>query len=113
MSGSVEDVYDITILNSGSLAVAATSASIAAVSASLAYERADVAAISASIAASASLEIQNQIFRLEKAEFGRWQIFNNQMIFYEPDGITEIAKFNLFDADGNPTSTNVFDRRPV
>lgn len=43
-------------------------------------------------------------------EGGRWKIENNQMIFYEDDNVTEVARFNLFDADGLPAETDVFER---
>jgi hypothetical protein len=43
-------------------------------------------------------------------QFGRWKIEANQMIFYKDDNTTEIARFDLFDADGNPTMDAVFDR---
>lgn len=32
---------------------------------------------------------------------GQWHIVNNQMVFYDRDNSTEIARFNLFDSDGN------------
>lgn len=46
-------------------------------------------------------------------ETGKWEIVNNQMIFYEEDDETELLRFNLFDADGNPTSTSAMKRVPV
>ena len=46
-------------------------------------------------------------------EYGRWRIINNQMIFYKPDGITEISRFDLFDENGSPTMSSPFERRKV
>jgi hypothetical protein len=46
-------------------------------------------------------------------EGGKWEIVNNQMIFYKEDNTTEVARFNLFDSAGNPTSTNVSRRERV
>ena len=43
-------------------------------------------------------------------QYGRWYINNNQMIFYKEDNVTEVARFNLFDDNGNPTMDAVFDR---
>lgn len=43
-------------------------------------------------------------------EGGRWVIKNNQQIFYGPDNVTEVARFNLLDVNGNPTETNVYER---
>jgi hypothetical protein len=45
--------------------------------------------------------------------FGRWAIdkANNQMVIYEPDNVTELARFDLKDENGNPTySAATFDR---
>ena len=47
------------------------------------------------------------------AALGRWQITNNQMIFYAVDNITEIARFNLLDENNMPTVDGVFDRPRV
>jgi hypothetical protein len=48
-------------------------------------------------------------------EGGRWKIdtATNQMIFYAPDNVTEIARFNLFDSDGVPASEDVYERTRV
>lgn len=50
---------------------------------------------------------------LEDIEGGRWRIENNQMIFYKPDNTTEVARFNLFDAAGDPAEEDVFERTRV
>lgn len=44
---------------------------------------------------------------------GRWKIINNQMIFFNEDNITEIARFDLKDEEGNPSSEAVFERIKV
>lgn len=46
---------------------------------------------------------------------GRWKIDEsvNQMIFYEDDNSTEIARFNLLDENGSAAFTNVFERTKV
>jgi len=46
----------------------------------------------------------------ESIESGRWEIKNNQMIFYAPDGTTPMATYNLFDIAGVPTIENVTER---
>jgi hypothetical protein len=46
-------------------------------------------------------------------EGGKWKIVANQMIFYKDDNTTEVARFNLFDSDGNPTMANVYERQRV
>ena len=44
---------------------------------------------------------------------GRWQIdkATNEMIFYKEDNTTEVARYSLFDSDGNPSVAAVFDRK--
>ena len=44
---------------------------------------------------------------------GKWEITGNQMIFYKSDNSTEIMRFNLFNADGNPAVDNVYKRERV
>ena len=50
---------------------------------------------------------------IRKIETGRWKVVNNQMIFYDSDGLTPLYTFNLFDASGNPTVTSPAERVPV
>jgi hypothetical protein len=44
---------------------------------------------------------------------GKWEITGNQMIMYKSDNVTEVRRFNLFDADGNPAMENVYSRERV
>lgn len=48
-----------------------------------------------------------------KIEKGNWEIKDNQMIFYDTDGITELYKFNLQTKLGVATETDVFKRLKV
>lgn len=57
--------------------------------------------------------IKTDITRIKDIEEGRWKIEANQMIFYKPDNITELFRFNLFDSLGTPTMINVADRSRV
>ena len=43
---------------------------------------------------------------------GRWIIDENtnQMVFYEDDNVTEIARYDLKDRDGNASITEIFER---
>jgi len=45
-------------------------------------------------------------------EYGRWKIDTalDQLVLYKPDNSTEIARFDLKDATGSPTSDNPFER---
>jgi hypothetical protein len=49
---------------------------------------------------------------IKAIEGGAWSVINNQMIFYEDDNVTEVARFNLF-AGGTPAITNVDQRLKV
>jgi hypothetical protein len=46
---------------------------------------------------------------------GRWIIdeSTNQMVFYEDDNVTEIARYDLKDRDGNASITEIFERTRV
>ena len=44
---------------------------------------------------------------------GKWELVGNQMIFYKADNTTEIMRFNLFDAAGDPAVENVYKRERV
>jgi hypothetical protein len=57
----------------------------------------------------ASAAVSDLVF-LKSIEGGRWKIESNQMIFYADDNVTEIARFNLLNAQGQPTSTEVYER---
>lgn len=62
-----------------------------------------------------------EIDPIEKATFiqdiegGRWKVdtATKQMTFYKADNATVVATFDLFDAEGTPTSINVFERQRV
>ena len=57
--------------------------------------------------------LQNKIDYAIDMTAGRWKIENCQMIFYKEDNLTEVARFDLFDDQGNPSMDAVFDRRKV
>lgn len=46
---------------------------------------------------------------------GRWVIDedSSQMVFYEDDNVTEIARYDLKDSDGNASVTEIFERTRV
>jgi len=52
---------------------------------------------------------------MNNIEGGRWDIQGTQMVFYKSDNVTEIARFNLYDSAGNPTTdpSQVYERRRV
>ena len=72
-----------------------------------------------------SVNGNNNIFATEEVKIdqkmaryihtGRWQVDEdtNQMIFYQDDNTTEIAKYDLFDRNGNSSITELFERRLV
>jgi len=46
-------------------------------------------------------------------EGGRWHLVGDQMVFYKSDNVTEVARFNLFDATGVPTTQSAYERTRV
>lgn len=50
---------------------------------------------------------------VRKVETGRWKIVNNQMTFYDDDGVTALLVFNLRNEAGVPAMDDVFERVPV
>lgn len=57
--------------------------------------------------------IASDLATLLQVTVGRWKIANNQMLFYDADGVTVLYTYNLLDADGAPTMTSVFERTPA
>ena len=55
-----------------------------------------------------------QMGLIYQMELGRWKINTgtNKMTFYDSDGITPIAVFDLKDEAGQPSSTKVYERVP-
>ena len=58
-------------------------------------------------------ESYSSLQKLLQIELGKWEITGNQLILFEEDGVTEIHRFNLFDAAGDPTSSAPSRREPV
>ncbi len=54
--------------------------------------------------------VSSKVQSLFDINFGRWKIVANQMIFYKPDNVTEVARFNLFDDVSSPSMDAVFER---
>lgn len=57
--------------------------------------------------------IKKTLIFIKNIEGGYWKVKDNQMIFYKEDNTTEIARFDLFDKDGNPSMENVYERKRV
>jgi len=57
--------------------------------------------------------IDDGVVALRDESGGKWELVGNQMIFYKADNLTEIFRFNLFDASGNPAMANVYKRERV
>ena len=60
-----------------------------------------------------AIQLLSDVAFIKKIEGGRWKIESNQMIFYEDDNTTEVARFNLFDSGGDPAMENIYDRQRV
>jgi len=50
---------------------------------------------------------------VKQKESGRWKIENNQLTYYDDDGVTVLKRFNLFNSRGLPTNQNPYERVPV
>jgi hypothetical protein len=53
------------------------------------------------------------LLEIQDFEGGRWHIVGTQMIFYEEDNVTEVARFNLLDSNGDPTGDPAAARQRV
>jgi len=58
-------------------------------------------------------DIANKIEYVRKLFGNRWKIENNELKIYDDDNQTVIRRFKLYDKEGKPTETNVYDRVPV
>jgi len=50
---------------------------------------------------------------IRQATFGRWKIDGTQLKLYANDNLTVIRTFDLKDAGGSPTASQIFERDPV
>jgi len=60
---------------------------------------------------SSATQLLNDVALIKQIETGRWKIIDNQMIFYQDDNSTEVARFNLYDSNGQLSQANIFERR--
>jgi len=58
-------------------------------------------------------DLANKIEYVRKLFANRWKIENNELKIYDDDNQTVIRRFKLYDKEGKPTETNVYDRVPV
>lgn len=56
---------------------------------------------------------QEHLEVLVDVAIGKWEVASNQLKLYSTDGLTVIRTFNLFDSEGNLTSTAPARREPV
>jgi hypothetical protein len=59
---------------------------------------------------SSAITLLSNIEFIKDIEGGKWEIINDQMIFYKADNVTEVARFDLKDIAGNATSSNPMKR---
>lgn len=59
--------------------------------------------------------VETDISFIKEIEGGRWKIdtATKQMIFYNEAGTVEVAKFQLYDEDHNPSYDNVIERERI
>ncbi len=60
--------------------------------------------------ATKATQLSNDITFIKNIEGGKWEIKNNQMIFYGEDNTTEIARFNLYNENGVLSEESVVKR---
>ena len=58
-------------------------------------------------------DLADKIEYIRKLFGNRWKIENNELKIYDDDNQTVIRRFKLYDKEGKPTETNVYDRVPV
>ncbi len=58
-------------------------------------------------------QILSDVAFIRQVEQGRWKIVNNQLIFYESNGVSPLITFNLKSKTGQPAETDVFERVPL
>jgi len=74
----------------------------------------DVSTATAPLALQTNLvDVQAALEVVRKVETGRWRIHDNQMLFYDTDGTTILFAYDLFNAMGVPSETEVYERKPV
>ena len=102
-------VYDVVQDLASDATTAATSAASSAATAATAAGNAQTASSGANTAAAAA---QAAAVATLNVETGGWTLDStlNQMTIFAPDNVTVIAKFNCFDASGNPSVVNVYKR---
>ncbi len=59
---------------------------------------------------SSATQLLDDVSFIRNIEGGKWEIVNNQMIFYTEDNGTEVARFNLYNNTGVPGEENIFKR---
>jgi len=58
-------------------------------------------------------DLANKIEYIRKLFGNRWKIENNELKIYDDDNQTVIRRFKLYDKEGKPTETNIYDRVPI
>ena len=116
-SGCVVDLSALTAMSSSldvmSGSILAISSSLANVSSSVGTTYNEVLHLSSSLSIMSGTitQISSSVGFIEAIEGGRWHIVGNQMVFYAANGMSEVARFDLFDSVGNPTMDAVFERK--
>ena len=58
-------------------------------------------------------DVEESLIFLKDIGGGKWQIEDNQMVFYKADNVTEVMRFNLFNSAGVPAMKNLYKRERV
>lgn len=111
--GANHNLADVKALNSVSLIVGNSAGLIVSGSGVTEQDKQDIAdsiwdeTLADHVSADTFGEAMNFVFAVDA---GRWKIVNSQMVFYKEDNVTEIARFDLLDRDGEPADGDIFER---
>lgn len=50
---------------------------------------------------------------IRNMEYGNWELVGNKWIYYDTNGTTILRQFNVKDASGNPSMTNIYKREGI
>ena len=111
-SGALRIAGEFEFINSSTLTINSTAHISKNSIADATWDEQQLEHVTAGSFGNAVNEIGFDVAFIKSIEGGRWLIDTslNQMIFYKNDNVTEVARFNLYDATGSATSDCVYER---
>lgn len=108
--GANHNLGDVKNVNQVSLIIGNSAGLIVGGSGITQQDKADIIDGVTTVTAEQLEDIETDLTFIKNIEGGRWVLVDNQMVFYKSDNATEVARFNLLDADGVPAMENVMER---